>query len=196
MDSTLKNMVLTLLVITLISALSVGLVYNGTLNQITKAENDKVNAALAKVLPKGEITNSPSQEKKSIEIDNLMINVYTAKSGDNVLGYAVESITKKGYSGEFKIMVGFNANCDIENIEVLQHKETPGLGGVMTEPNNVLLVSFQGKNPADLKMKVKKDGGDIDAITASTITSKAYTDAVERAYKAVLSVKKGGSSNE
>ncbi len=66
---------------------------------------------------------------------------------------------------------------------VLQAESTPGLGSKMTEPDNVLTVSFEGKSPADLKMSVRKDGGDIDALTASTITSKAYIDAVDRAWR-------------
>ena len=79
-------------------------------------------------------------------------------------------------------MVGFNTNGDIVSISVLSHSETPGLGAKMTEPSFVS--QFEGKNPASFKLAVKKDGGDIDAITASTITSRAYADAVQKACNA------------
>jgi electron transport complex protein RnfG len=77
----------------------------------------------------------------------------------------------------------------IKGVEVLTHKETPGLGDKMEKSKSNFSVQFEGKNPKTFKMMVKKDGGDVDAITASTITSRAFTDAVNRAYNAYI---KGG----
>jgi electron transport complex protein RnfG len=68
---------------------------------------------------------------------------------------------------------------------VLEHSETPGLGSKMTGEGNPLFASFEGKNPSAMQLKVKKDGGEVDALTAATITSRAYIDAVERAFKAL-----------
>jgi electron transport complex protein RnfG len=65
---------------------------------------------------------------------------------------------------------------------VISHAETPGLGEKMQKNKSDFSVQFMGKNPADFKLAVKKDRGDVDAITASTITSRAYCDAVQRAY--------------
>ena len=65
---------------------------------------------------------------------------------------------------------------------VISHAETPGLGAKMTEP--AFYSQFEGKNPASFRLSVTKDGGDVDAITASTITSRAFCDAVDRAYRA------------
>jgi electron transport complex protein RnfG len=69
------------------------------------------------------------------------------------------------------------------DISVLQHKETPGLGTKMTEEK--FLVQFRGKNPGSFPLKVKKDGGQVDAITAATISSRAFCDALQRAYDAL-----------
>ena len=77
------------------------------------------------------------------------------------------------------------------NIEVLEQAETPGLGTNMTVADNALLLSFRGKQAADVNMTVKKDGGDVDALTAATISSRAYADAVARAYAAFKSVTTG-----
>ena len=74
------------------------------------------------------------------------------------------------------------------NITVLEHKETPGLGTKMTEP--LFKNQFIQKNPSEFILKVKKDGGPVDAITAATISSRAFCDAVQRAYN---TLQKGGS---
>jgi electron transport complex protein RnfG len=189
MESTLKNMVLTLGAITVVSATALGLVYGVTKEPIEASKAAKTTDALSKVIEK--FDNNPAQDTTSVTIDGLPIMVYKGTLGGTPSGYAVETVTKQGFSGEIKMMVGFTTAGDISNIEVLQHAETPGLGSKIADPGNVLLVSFQGKNPADLKMQVKKDGGDIDALTASTISSRAYVDAVKRAYTAYKEVALG-----
>lgn len=179
-------MVLTLLIITLVSATALSVVYDMTKGPIEESKKAKTVAALSGVLP--EFDNNPAEGVRTVTIDGLEAKVYTAKKGGEEVGYAVETITKQGFSGEIKLMAGFLPDGEIKNIEVLEHSETPGLGSKMADDGNPLLVSFTGKNPAELKMSVKKDGGDIDVITASTISSRAYTDAVDRAYRAFQSV--------
>lgn len=175
-------MVLVLFVITLLSGATLGFVYNMTKAPIEAAKSAKTTAALATVMP--EFDNDPATDTATYVIDNMPIMVYKGTKDGKVSGYAVETMTKNGFSGEIRMMVGLKPDGEIVNIEVLKHNETPGLGSKMADPGNVLVMSFQGKNPADLKMSVRKDGGDIDAITASTISSRAYVDAVERAYEA------------
>lgn len=182
-------MVLSLLIITLVAALSLSLVYQVTKEPIAAAKESKSVGALADVLP--EFDNNPMADSSSVVVDKALIKVYRATKNGSPVGYAVETETTSGYKGLIKMMVGFEPNGNIINIIVLEHNETPGLGSKITEPDNPLLVSFVGKSPADLKMSVTKDGGDIDIITASTITSSAYTQAVERAYEAFESVAHG-----
>lgn len=189
MKSTLKNMVISLLAITFGAGLAMALVHQFTKGAIEASKGGKVNRMIGEVLP--EFDNVPSEDTTTVEIDGLFITVYKGAKSGKTSGYAVETSTKVGYNGVIELMVGFRANGEIENIKVLSHNETPGLGSKIEEPNNPLLVSFTGKSPAELKMSVKKDGGDIDVITSSTITSRAYTDAVKRAYEAYLYVAKG-----
>jgi electron transport complex protein RnfG len=87
-------------------------------------------------------------------------------------------------------MVGFLPDGTIHGIEVIAHKETPGLGDKMESGKSDFSVQFKGKNPENFKLAVVKDGGNVDAITASTISSRAYCDAVKRAYDAFI--KEGG----
>lgn len=100
------------------------------------------------------------------------------------LGAAVESTTL-GFGGDLKVLVGFNAEGDILGYTILQHSETPGLGAKAStwfQANGK--GSIIGFNPARKLLAVKKDGGDVDAITASTITSRAFLKAVNQAYAA------------
>ena len=116
--------------------------------------------------------------------------MYIATKGNDTVGYALETYTDKGFSGHFTVMVGFNTKGEIVNTNVLEHKETPGLGSKMTDDK--FKSQFNGKDPEKFKLMVKKDQGDVDAITASTITSRAFCDALTRAYSALKPFLKGG----
>ena len=84
------------------------------------------------------------------------------------------------------MMVGFLADGTIKGTSVLSHSETPGLGANMT---GKFKDQFIDKNPSGFKLIVKKDGGDVDAITAATITSRAFSKAVNKAYQAFMANK-------
>ena len=179
MESSLKNMVLVLFTITLLSSAAVGGVYMLTKEPIAQAKVAAVNNALKQVLPEYEATTS-----QDIEVNALPIKVHTATAADKAVGYAVESNSKNGFGGEVRLMVGFDTEGTILNINVLEQKETPGLGTKMADEGNVLLASLKDKNAAQINLTVKKDGGDIDALTAATISSRAYAEAVAVAYEA------------
>ena len=179
MESSLKNMVVVLFTITLISSAAVGGVYMITKEPIEQAKVAAVNDALNQVLPEYETTTS-----QTIEVNSLPIVAHTATVADKAVGYAVESISKNGFGGTVRLMVGFDTAGKIININVLEQKETPGLGTKMTDEGNVLLASFKDKNASEINMTVKKDGGDVDALTAATISSRAYAEAVAVAYEA------------
>jgi electron transport complex protein RnfG len=78
-------------------------------------------------------------------------------------------------------MVGFTPDGKVYNTSVLSHAETPGLGAKITDKGSHFITQWKGKNLTDgsVNLAVKKDGGDIDAITASTISSRAFCDAME-----------------
>ena len=182
MKSTLFNMVTVLFCITLVASAGVGAVNMITAEPIAASKQKAVEDAILAVLPAFE--QSTAEE---MTIDEMPITVHKAVNGNDLVGYAVETMTDKGFSGVFRLMVGFDASGKVHNINVLEHNETPGLGSKMTEPENPLLMSFKGKNPSEMKqpLAVTKDGGDVQALTAATISSRAYVDAVARAYNAV-----------
>lgn len=111
----------------------------------------------------------------------------TVDSNKQDLGVAVESTTG-GFGGDLKVLVGFDKNGNILGYTILQHAETPGLGAKADKWfQKDGKGSIIGKNPNKDNLTVKKDGGDIDAITASTITSRAFLLAVTQAYNAYKS---------
>ena len=198
MKSSLKNMVLVLFTITAVSALLVGLVDYITKDTIAQTEQNAKNVAKFKVLDVAESEAVVGGESVFLIGDfEVVVSTVVAKNDSSkVLGYAVEapSITKSGYGGRIKLMVGFveeNGDVTISGVEVLAQSETPGLGANMTQPGNALEKSILKKNPAALTFKVKKDdaNGSFDSLTGSTISSRAYVNAVETAYAGYLNAK-------
>ncbi len=179
MKSTLTNMVAVLFAVTLIASAAVGGVNLMTADAIAAANAAATTQAVSNVLPQFDATEVSEQS-----IDDMPIVVYKATGGSQVVGYAVESMTKNGFGGVIRLMVGFDPDGKILNVNVLQQAETPGLGTKMADEDNALLRSIQNKNSWELEFKVKKDGGELDALTAATISSRAYYEAVARAYEA------------
>ena len=188
MKSTLFNMVAVLFSITFIASAGVGAVNMITAGAIAEAKATATKQAVANVLP--EFDDNQLSEQT---IDDMPIKVYTATKGDKIVGYAVESMTKNGFGGVIRMMVGFTADGKINNVNVLEQAETPGLGTKMCDEQNALLSSIKGKKSWEIEFKVKKDGGELDALTAATISSRAYYDAVARAYQA-FAVASGASA--
>ncbi len=183
-ESTFGNMLLALLVISLVSSTALGFVYEFTKEPIRMVEINKTNAAIQMVVP--EFDNQPATEAFKVASDMDSLKFYPAKKNGELVGTAVETYTKKGFSGLIKLMVGFAPDGTIIDISVLQHQETPGLGDKIDKKKSDFSLQFVGKNPANFKMIVKKDRGEVDAITASTISSRAFCDAVQRAYDAYM----------
>jgi electron transport complex protein RnfG len=187
-ESTFSNMLLTLFTITLLSSAALGYVYELTKGPIAIARSLKKELAIKRVTP--EFDNQPVNESFKVPSDGDTVYFYVARMGEDTTGFAVETFSNRAFGGNLKLLAGFLPDGTIKEIAVLEHKETPGLGDKMQKSKSNWSEQFEGKNPDTFILKVTKDGGDVDAITASTITSRAYCDAVQRAYDAF---KKGGT---
>jgi electron transport complex protein RnfG len=179
-------MVLSLSLISLGAAACLGFVYEITKKPIEISNLNKKLNSIRQVVP--EFNNNPDAEMFRLptgEGDSL--EVYPAKKDNEVVGYAVSTYTNEGFSGNITMMAGFRPDGSIIDVSILSQKETPGLGTKMAEPG--FKDQFKGKNPAEYSLKVKKDGGPVDAITAATISSRAFCDAVQRSYN---TLQKGG----
>jgi len=186
-------MVFTLLLVTLIASTALALVYEVTKGPIEEAKRLKKMNAISEVVP--DFDNDPGAELATIGVGKDTLYFYYARMGDDLVGIAVESFTYTGFSGLIRIMVGFLPDGSIHDISVLEHAETPGLGDKMIKSKSFDKASglswssqFQGKSPQSFLLRVKKDDGNVDAITAATITSRAFCDAVQRAYDGFIEI--------
>jgi electron transport complex protein RnfG len=184
-ESNFRNMVMTLFLVTFVAAAALGLVYEFTKEAIAEAKMRAQNEAIEKVLPSFEQLGETI--KVAAENDEDTIEIFPAYKGNELVGYAVKTFTNNGFSGFISIMAGIDNSGNFSGYEVLEHAETPGLGSKMNDwfrSEEKPAQSVIGKNPETTNFEVSKDGGDIDAITASTITSRAFLDAMRRAYRA------------
>ena len=196
LSSTLPHMVLSLTLICLVMAAILGLMNHVTAGPIKDAETKAKNEAIKNVVP--EFDNNPMQTVDSIAVEGFAdkFAYYTAKKGEQTVGYAIECYTDKGFSGRIDLMIGFDMADHLVNFSVLKHAETPGLGAKIQEwfttpakqegnIQDVRNLDMQANSP----LMVTKDGGKVDAITAATISSRAFIDAVSGAYRAYQQIK-------
>lgn len=180
--STLINMLLSLTIIALVAAAALASVNEVTKDPIAQAQKAKKEAAIKAVLP-------AFDKLEEMEIEGVNCTKALNNAGECV-GMAVEAKSSKGFGGDLVAMVGFDAEGNISGYQILQTAETPGLGAKAGEwfqegnKGNVI-----GKNPKNYelddngqRLKVSKDGGDVDAISGSTITSRAFCDLINNAY--------------
>lgn len=185
-------MVIALFVITAVSALLVALVNDVTKGAIEFSQQQTKDAAKYKVLGvTAEEAIVVRDTTRLIGDFEITVSTVVAKADNAVVGYAVEapSITRSGYADRITLMVGFkeqNGEAVVSLVEVLSQKETPGLGANMTKAGNSLERSIVDKSASSLKFSVSKEGGSFDALTGSTISSRAYANAVETAYAGYL----------
>jgi electron transport complex protein RnfG len=160
--STLKN-AFPIILLTIVVAVCVSLltyVDSLTRNRISAQEDEAVKAMLTEMFP----------EMSHYEFKD---DIYTVYSDGSKLGYAFLAIGK-GYGGDINILVGLEDETTVKGIEIISQTETPGLGSRITEPS----FTDQFTGVAINNVALSRDGGKIDAITGSTISSSAVVDAV------------------
>lgn len=205
LQSNILNMALMLTLIAVVAAGLLAWVNNVTSGPIEEINNLAIENGIKSVIL-GDRDIQFTVEAP-VEKDGFVFHGVNDMNG-NLIGTAVESTDRNGFGGALKVMVGFNPEGVILGYTVLEHSETPGLGaqaddwfrqssaeaeeqsgvvdvllGAPGKPGNHNII---GMNPGDDMMTVSKDGGEVDAITASTITSRAFLRAVNNAYKAVF----------
>ena len=171
----------------------VAVIMGGILAFVNHLTEGPINEQKAKALADGiksvmgvsDLTVSKTDTvRQNVNGKELTYVIYQAQDANKKdLGAAVESTTG-GFGGDLKVLVGFDPEGKILGYTLLEHAETPGLGAKADkwfqkgEKGDII-----GKSPAE-PLSVSKDGGKVDAITASTITSRAFLLAVNNAYNA------------
>ena len=179
-------MVLVLVGVAVVIGAVLAWVNNITEKPIAEKAQQTLAAGIKEVMNSTDIkVEDPDTVKMEIQGKESIFTIHNVYTTDGAyLGSAVESTTM-GFGGDLKVLVGFNAEGTILGYTILQASETPGLGAKADKwfqkdgKGNII-----GKSLAKGDLKVNKDGGDVDAITASTITSRAFLKAVNQAYSA------------
>lgn len=177
------NMTACLVCITLVCSSLLAGVFVLTKSPIEQAEQNAKQEAVKKVSP------AFASLEEIAACDEAPAYVKTLGEAGEVVAYVVDGSSAKGFGGKLTLKVGFTSDGKIYRTTVLSHSETPGLGA-KCQSDSTFIKQFEGRQIA--KMDVKKDGGDVDAITASTITSRAYCDALNNAianFEAIPEVK-------
>ena len=173
LESSFMNMVIVLTVITVIAAACLGAMNNATAEPIAASKKAKQEAAIKAVLP----------EFASVEEDNVndqkIFRAYNANG--EIVGIAIET-AELGFGGDVTTMVGFDANGVLVEYSLLQHAETPGLGSKLVDWFKVKS-DIRGAGADKMPLRVSKDGGEFDAITAATISSRAFLNSINKAYE-------------
>ena len=173
LESTLPNMVIVLTLIAVVAGLALGYVNSVTAGPIEEIKAQQLSEGIKAVLAADEL-----KVEEPDTLDDGSVIYRTDK------GVAVQATDPNGFGGKLTVLVGFNAEGLIQGYRVLETSETPGLGAKAGE-------WFQKGQKGDIigkqagNLKVTKDGGEVDAITASTITSRAFLRCVNAAYAAL-----------
>lgn len=178
-ESSFFSMLVTLVMVTLVASLSLGFVFKWTEQPIAKANIEKQLKAIRAVV--SGYTNDPVLESYKVQFanGNDSLEFFPARKDGKLIATAVKTFSPEGYSGDVWLMVGIDTTGSIITVAVVRHSETPGLGSKMSAPE--FIKQFTGKSSAKNKLKVSKDGGEIDAISGATISSRAFSEAVELA---------------
>lgn len=177
-------MILSLGGIALMSGLCLSLLYSVTKDPIDRAAARQQSEAISEVLPAHD--NDPEKDMSRVKVEQAEFEVYPAMEGKRLAGAAVKGTTNRGFGGDITVICGFDATGNVVDYRVLQHAETPGLGSKMElwfrDPTAAR--SIIGRSPANESFTPVKDGGDVDAITAATISSRAFLWLISASYEA------------
>ena len=184
LESSLKNMILSLTGFSIVAGGLLGWVNAATAEPIAQANAKALSDAIAVVIPG--FDNNPAEEAETVEVEGTTYKIYPATQGGKPIGAAVEA-SANGFGGTLTVLVGFDTEGNIIDYSLLSHAETPGLGSKAYDWfKKGAKGDITGKNPGTQSLTVSKDGGEIDAITASTITSRAFLQAVNNAWSAYM----------
>ena len=179
----MASLVIVLAAICLVSAAVLGLINSVTVGPIQANTEKTVQESLRTVMPIDgdyeDVTDQYSGDPITVENTGAVVPVKAVyKAGDE--GYVVESMSPNGFGGALDMMAGVDNDGNVTGIAIISHAETSGLGSKSTDPE--WQAQFKGVNGT---IGVTKDGYQINAITGSTITSRAVCDGVNAAIAVV-----------
>jgi len=185
--SSLPNMVLVLTGVALITGALLAWVNSVTAAPIAQQQAKELADGIKAVMQATDLTVSKTDTlRQTLGGKEQAFVVYRVDNAQKQsIGAAVEATTM-GFGGDLRVLAGFSPSGELLGYTILQHSETPGLGAKADKwfqtghKGSIIGRQMDTQKP----LTVKKDGGDVDAITASTITSRAFLKAINQAYAA------------
>lgn len=184
------RIVTVMLVVALIASASLTVVRQITFEPIKHAQEQRVADSIRKVIT-AEFDNNPLAEKIVVRRGKEAHAMYPARKDGYITSIAMKTFSNKGFGGRMDVIVGFFMDGRVSGYQVINHKETPGLGSKVNEP--AFQKGIVGRNPSEATFMVRQDGGEIDAVTGATISSRAVLDAIKKAYRSYINFNTGGS---
>lgn len=181
--TSLSRLIFAMLIVACGSAAVLGFVYNLTKEPIQRAKDAKEREAISSVVFE-EFNNNPFKEQTQIATKDKkeQLTLYPVRKDGKIKAIAIKTNSDKAFGGKIELIVGFFLDGTISGYKVISSKETPGLGSKVSDSK--FSEQFIGIRPKKKTFKVKQDGGEIDAVTAATISSRAVIDAIQKAYDA------------
>ncbi|MEK6583716.1 MAG: RnfABCDGE type electron transport complex subunit G [Nitrospirota bacterium] len=177
------RLILVLTIFCLVAAAALAKVYDITKGPIAEQERLKTISGLKAVLPA--FNNDLDKEATEVVVGqdkkgrDIKIKFYEGKMDENPVGTAFQVIAPDGYAGNISILMGVGPDGKVSGIEIISHKETPGLGNKIQKDE--WKGQFKGRSLDDgPKLAVKKDGGEIDQFSGATISPRAVVNAVKK----------------
>jgi electron transport complex protein RnfG len=177
--------VLSLTAFATLAGVVLGLAWDSTRERIADNEARRVLAELAAILPPALHDNEPHRDMLVLEKPgDERRQIWRARLDGKPTAAVLTSLAPDGYSGQIRLLVALTIDEQILGVRVASHSETPGIGDVIEAGKSPWIRSFDGRSleqPDESRWRLRKDGGDIDAISGATVSSRAVVAATRRA---------------
>lgn len=187
-------LIVPVVLITMVAGGALALVNAATVDRIAESKAQEKQEALKEVMP--DFANDPTKQFVEVDLDpeeddGFELVFYAGVDGTGKhTGWGVESKTDTAYSGDLSLVFGVDTAGTVKTVRVLDQKETPGLGTKAAEDD--FLSVYAGQKLGKFKFGVKKDGGEVDAISGATISSRAVSLCIEQGLKELEAVNSRG----
>ena len=165
--------------------LVVGVAWNSTRVRIADNEAQRVLAELKAILPATLYDNQPHRDVITLNLQgDEPRQIWRARRNGESVAAVLSSLAPDGYSGQIRLLVAIRADGQILGVRVASHSETPGIGDAIEARKSAWIGNFAGRSltdPAETRWRLRKDGGDLDAISGATVSSRAVVAATRRA---------------
>lgn len=157
--------------------------------QVERNAQEWLSKRLDVLVPKALRDNDILTDKIVAEAPDLLgisraVPIYRARKGGQPIAAVLHTVAPDGYRGPIELLVAIDVEGKLIGVQVVRHRETPGLGDAFENRNRDWLPKFAGhslESPPQQRWSVRRDGGDFDAFTGATITPRAIVKAVRRA---------------